>query len=238
MVRKVKADAPPHNFYQLSHKVAETRFGLLGAIMKLLAAGGFVIVAAGTLYFFSGGQRPADQYAMPVSQAYAKIAATTSPQTETQRELGTKGMISGNGVNTLWYGHADDDGSNSKRCQIKLDAIDAANTHVTVECDQDAVKAGMVTGVDVIPHHYIRNRVIEVVDSALAGRAFSEQKAGGQTAYRWPGDGVGAYNHGQAVGEALKMDADMRKMQSEVRSDSHGSGFDESSDSGGDSGGE
>ena len=179
--------------------------------MKLLAAGGFIVLAAGAVYFFGGGQSAPDVYAMPVKQAYDTLRAAKIEPSGTGMYFRLATTVSGNGKNKVVF-----DGSGSHahhNCEIALKpAEDPAETHVAVTCKGggagDGAAAGMV-------HNMIRNRVIEMVDATLTGREFDPGRAQGLTAARWPGDGVDG-SLGGAMGEALKMEADTRKMIAEV----------------------
>lgn len=186
--------------------------------MRVIVAGVLLAITAALLYFFVRPQ-PADVFKMPVSEAYARLAAVTPPQTKTAEELGIHNAITGNGRDTLYYGRS---GGDAKKCEIKLAPSGEDQTHVTVICDK-----GMVSdnGPAAILHHYGRNRLIEIIDSTLTGRAFSDERAKGSTAHRWPNDGIEGVGYGKAVGSALKADADMRKMEREVRRDSEDANF-------------
>lgn len=206
-------------------------------MMKVLATGGFVVFVAGVLYFFSGGQRPADEFRVPVGEAYAKLSRIDPPTKAGIQTWSAPQSISGNGKNKLVWTQSE------RKCNIGLAPIGESETKVTVFCDSVVAENDTVAS---MVHHGFRNRVIEAIDSTLTDRSYDSQKGAGQTAYRWPSDGVASVSIGQAksdynkmVGSAFQAHADIRKMESESRRDSQVASFDEGpSDSGGDSGGE
>lgn len=77
--------------------------------MKVLAVGGFVVVAGAALYFFGGGQRPADVYNMPVADTYQKLMhAEFEPLSEGAKALNTTHKITGNGSDkVVWLRQGD-----------------------------------------------------------------------------------------------------------------------------------
>ncbi len=178
--------------------------------MNIFAGLGFVAVAGAAVYFFAS-PRPADEFAMPVSTAYAKLSTAKlvpSSRDGVYYALDTK--VFGNGTDKVTW---EASGSMAyHKCSMALAPAGgkADQTHVTVTCEGggagDGAAAGMV-------HNMIRARVLEMVDATLTDRAFDSTRVGA-TASRWPGDGVdGSLMHAQS--EALKMSAEMGKMQRE-----------------------
>ena len=178
--------------------------------MKLLAVGGFAALAAGLLYVFVE-QKPGDVYDMPVAEAYGRLSTVTL----TEDGKGPYGRlatnVAGNGSNQVtWSGsgaHA------SRRCALALKPFegDAERTHVTVDCKgggspSDGAASGMA-------HNMHRNKVIELVDATLTGRAYDAAKVA-STSSRWPGDGVDG-SLGTAMRQSLEMDRDRAAMQAD-----------------------
>lgn len=175
-------------------------------------AGGifFVGLAGGAIYFFAS-PRPADVYAMPVDLAYAKLVDVDfGPLSEGEVALDTVKTASGNGRDKVTWVHKGD--MAYYKCNLALAPLpdDTAQTHVTVTCDGGGAGNGAAAG---MAHNLFRSRIIERVDATLTDRPFDKDRAGA-TASRWPGDGVDG-SLGTASTEALKMNAEMRRMQRE-----------------------
>ena len=181
---------------------------LSGVSMKVFAFGGFAALA-GVLLFVFVEQKPADVYDMPVKDAYLKLSRVDFGElTRGQKAAGIEYSVSGNGKNTVYW---TTQGSHVRqKCDLMLAPLpdDAGKTHVTVHCAGGSASAGAAAG---MLHNSMRNTVIERVDATLTGRPFDKSRAG-ETASRWPGDGVDG-SYGTAVNTALKMDAEVRKMQ-------------------------
>ena len=182
--------------------------------MKIIAGIGFLALAGGAVYFFAS-PRPADVYPMPMQEAYAKLVGVDfGEMSEGQKALNTTKTARGNGVSKVtWISQGD---MSHRECDLDLRPWeeDAAQTHVTVTCKGGGAGEGAAAG---MAHNLFRNGIIERVDATLTGRAYDKQLAAGATAYRWPGDGVDG-SLGKAAGDALKMDAEMRKMRNETAS--------------------
>lgn len=181
--------------------------------MKIVAGVGFLAVAGAAIYFFAAPQ-PADVYAMPIQEAYAKLVAVDfGEMSDGEKTLDTKKTASGNGTNQVTWVHRGDMAHYECVMGLRPLADDAEKTHVTVTCSGGGAGNGAAAG---MAHKYFRNSIIERVDATLTGRPYDKELARGATAYRWPGDGVDG-SLATATGGALKMDAEMRKMQSQSR---------------------
>jgi hypothetical protein len=175
---------------------------------------GAVLVAAVLMFFFVKRQ-PADVYAIPVTEAYEKLNTIQfEPMGEGQKVLHTERSITGDGPDKLiWSEHGD---MAALRCELALAPLpdDAKQTHVTVNCQGGGAGEGAAAG---MVHNMQRNRVIEHVDAALTGRPFDPKRIE-STASGWPGDGVdGSFT--TAVSTAIKMDAETRQMEREMKRD-------------------
>jgi hypothetical protein len=183
--------------------------------MKVLAVGGFIVAAGAAVYFFGGGNRPVDVYDMPVQAAYEKLMHPQFPAfSEGEVALNTKRKVSGNGSNVVTWSTVGD--MARFECEMGLApwADDPTETKVTVTCDGGAAGAGAAAG---MLHNMRRRGTIEMLDATLRDRIYDGKHATGVAA-RWPGDGVDG-SLGTAVGEAMKMDADMRKLGHEMDKD-------------------
>ena len=175
--------------------------------MKIIAGTALLALAGGAVYFFAS-PKPADVYPMPMQEAYARLMAVDfGDMSEGEKALDTTKTARGNGVSKVtWVHHGD---MAHYECDMDLHpwSEDAAQTHVTVTCKGGGAGDGAAAG---MAHNMFRNGIIERVDATLTGRPYDKQLAMGATAYRWPGDGVDG-SLGKATGDALKMDAAMRK---------------------------
>lgn len=171
--------------------------------MKVLAFGGFFVAAGAAVYFFAGAPRPANVYDMTTDEAYAKLAVEQFDESYVNNQpIG--GIVKGNGHNEVNWSN----GSHNY-CDIVLgtDPQWSGDTRVDVSCNGGGTGK---TGIAGITHNLMRNEVIERVDALLTERPFDRQRATGSTAARWPSDGAtGGY--GAMVGDAMKMEADIRK---------------------------
>ncbi len=152
----------------------------------------------------------ADDYAIPLGEAYKRLNAVKLEPSDNGVFYQLDTTMSGNSADEVTWSAGGSFAAHS--CRIGLKAIDADNTHVSVDCDSNSPASGAASGME---HAMMRSRVIEMVDATLTGRAFSPALAAGPTAWRWPGDGVDSSYAGM-VGQALKMDADTRKDQREA----------------------
>nr|WP_137678142.1 hypothetical protein [Parerythrobacter lutipelagi] len=178
--------------------------------MNIFAGTGLVAVAGGLLYVFAQPSAP-DVYNMPVGTAYTQLANVDFGElTDGQKAAKIQYSARGNGKDKVFWTTR---GSHVRvECELSLQpAPEAADsTHVTVTCNGGSASDGAASG---IAHNMHRNTVIERLDAALTGRPFDRERAG-QTAYRWPGDGVeGGYAN--AVGKAIEMDHEMRQQKAE-----------------------
>jgi hypothetical protein len=171
----------------------------------------FIVMAVGTvatLGYVVGTRQPADVYAMPMNEVYAKLVKVDfGPPEGAEDVLHTKKTARGNGSNRVTWTQIGD--MAAFECKMDLAPLpdDAAKTHVTVTCGGggagDGAAAGMV-------HNMMRNAYIERVDATLTGRPFDKQLAVGSTASGWPDDGVDG-SLATAQVKALEMDAEMRR---------------------------
>jgi len=190
--------------------------------MRFAIIGGLALAAA-----LPGCQfrHAADVYAMPVSEAYAKlIKVDFGPLSEGEKALRTKKTASGNGRDQVVWQQGGDIAAFA--CKLDLAPLpdDTAQTKVTVTCGGGGAGSGAAAG---MLHNLLRNEYIERVDATLTGRPYDKQLAQGATAYRWPGDGVDG-SLAKATNDALKMQSDLKKMQrdaeyTETLGDSDGS---------------
>lgn len=172
--------------------------------MKRIAGAAWLALLAVPLAGCGAG----DEYAMARKDVYvalARIAYEPSPQAP----WGTTDFsVHGNGFNSLRFG-ADPDAPGFG-CTVRLTELAPEKTKIAVECTREL--AGVA--VDGMLHNMLRNNLIEAIDSTLKGRPFDESRANA-TAAGWPGDGVDG-SIGHAVGEAVRMDAEMRRDRREM----------------------
>ena len=182
--------------------------------MKFISGGLFVAMAMAALYFFAV-RSPSDVYAMPVDQAYDRLAeADLMPGGRSfygRLDFSTRG----NGRNSIsWNGttsHA------SRSCEIGLAPWDGdeGKTLVTVTCSGGGIGDGAASG---MAHNLFRNAVIEKIDSTLEQRPYDERLARGATASGWPGDGVDG-SLATARDRAIEMSQEAARMQSAFEED-------------------
>lgn len=137
--------------------------------------GGIVAMAALGSTYVVGFRPPADEFALSRAQVYERLAA--APLHAALPHAARDGAFHGLPVNVHGDGLADlrwDSGGQA--CTLKLTRLAEASTRVAVAC----------TGVDSASAGHLRDRVIELAEATLTGRAFNPQKADGATAYRWP----------------------------------------------------
>ena len=163
--------------------------------------------ALAAIVLMMSGCGKADDYAIPMSDAYKRLNAVNLQPSENGVFYQLETSVRGNSADEVTWEAGGSFASHS--CRIALKPLDAAHTHVSVNCDSSAPASGAAAGLE---HNMMRNRVIEMVDATLTGGAFNPALADGTTAWRWPGDGVDG-SYADMVGEALKMDSDMRKDQ-------------------------
>ena len=174
--------------------------------------GVIAVVGVGGVALMFANRQPADVYAMPVNEVYARLANVDFGSLgEGERTLNTVKTARGNGTNMVtWTERGDMAGF---ECQLGMRPWeeDTNNTLVSVTCAGggagDGAAAGMV-------HNMHRNEVIERIDATLTGRQFSPERAGA-AAEGWPGDGVDG-SLGAATDRAFEMQNEMQQMRREV----------------------
>lgn len=145
-----------------------------------------------------------DVYALTTDEAYRRLSAAELEPSGDGVFGRLETSVSGNSADEVTWAaggaHA------AYACRLGLKKVDAAHTHVAVNCEGGSPSSGAAAGLE---HTMVRNRVIEMVDATLTGRAFNPQLAGGTTAWRWPDDGVDG-SYANAAAGAIQMDAQMR----------------------------
>ena len=115
--------------------------------MNIGLGASFIALVAGVIYF-TAKPAPADVYALPTADAYAKLAhATVSGGQNGVFHLGAP-AISGNGSDKIeWIGHA-------YTCTLGLSAVDAKSTKVAISCGKpgDDAPDSFLTG-QLSPHN-------------------------------------------------------------------------------------
>jgi hypothetical protein len=174
-----------------------------GLLMISRGFGRFATVATIALAL-TGCGKP-DVYPISLREAYTRLHVVEIPSSGDGPFFRLNTAVSGNGADEVVWAASGSMAAHT--CRMALTKIEAESTHVTVTCDGGSAGSGAAAGME---HNMVRNRVIEMVDATLTGRAFSPDRAGGSTASRWPGDGVDG-SIGTAAVTAIKMDADTRK---------------------------
>ena len=178
----------------------------------LLLAGAFVGVIG---YAWMSGGDP-NVYPLAQAEVYAKLR-------EAPVQKGNSGMfgnldssVSGNGESKIYWNASGTFSSN--HCEAEITPEGTTKSRIMAFCEgggaSDGAAAGMLMGMH-------RRALIEHIDAALNGRAFDKYKAKGATAARWPSDARqpdGSY--GTMVGDALKMERDIHKMQRDLAKES------------------
>ncbi len=183
------------------------------------AIGAVFVVAAGAGVFFMARPHPADEYPLSVADTYQRLSHANLTPGGGEGPFGRlTASVTGNGENTVeWTAHGSMAGFS---CALHLNPIAATSTKVAVSCDGGGAGSGAATG---MLNTMIRDAVIEMVDATLNGRAYDAEKAKGATAYRWPEDVVHHAGMREAVGDAVKMQADLAdeqaKMEQERKAD-------------------
>ena len=177
--------------------------------MKLVLFGG-VAAIAGAGFWMHGAPKEADVYAMPISQAYEKLAALKVEPANRGPFGRLDTTVYGTGGDTVTF---DASGAHAQvSCTAKLSQVDAGTTRVAASCGGSSPSSGAAAGLEATMR---RNRFIELVDATLDGRAYDVQLAQGATAARWPEDVIDHGDFGDAVREAHKMSEEMHRMTEE-----------------------
>jgi hypothetical protein len=168
---------------------------------------GLMISAA--LAALLAGCAPGDEYAMSRKDAYIKLAALTIDPSQKAPFIMLDQPVHGNGLNRIVFGAEDD--APGFGCVANLSELAPEKTKIALKC-HGAAGDGASNG---MAHNMLRDRLIELIDATLTNRAYNPENAS-STASRWPGDGVDG-SIGGAVGQAMKMDADMKRDMREMK---------------------
>jgi hypothetical protein len=152
-------------------------------------------------------------YPMKPQDAYDKLVAA-------QIEADGKGpfgrldtSVSGDGSSTVWWQASGTFAS--VKCEANIAPEGTDKSKITAYCGgsspSDGAAAGMMLGLE-------RKALIEHIDSTLRGRPYDRRLAFGSTAGSWPDDPRQAdSSYSGAVGDALKMERDMHKMEHDMK---------------------
>jgi len=173
----------------------------------LLLAGAFLGVIG---YAWMGSGDP-NVYGMSQAEAYQKLRAAPVAKGKGSPFGNLETSVSGDGDKKVYWNASGTFSSN--HCEAEV-TPEGSKSRITAFCNgggaSDGAAAGMVSGME-------RRALIEHIDATLKGRAFDPRKANGETAARWPSDARqpdGSY--GTMVGDALKMEHDIRKMERDM----------------------
>ncbi|WP_309601466.1 hypothetical protein [Sphingomonas sp.] len=187
----------------------------MGVVMKYLLLAGAFLGVIGYAWMSSG-----DPNVYPMSQAdvYAKLRAAPIQKGNNGVFGNLEASVSGNGDSKVYWNAGGTFSSN--HCEAEIAPEGASKSRIMAFCEgggaSDGAAAGMLMGMH-------RRALIEHIDAALNDRPFDKRLALGGTAARWPSDARqpdGSY--GTMVGEALKMERDMSKMQRDSAKDTNG----------------
>jgi len=182
-------------------------------MMKYLLIGA---AFAGVLGYAWFGRGEANVYAMTPAEAYAKLRAAPI-QADGKSAFGRLVyVVSGDGQSKLYWNGSGGTFASS-HCEADITPEGADKSRIMAHCNggsmSDGAAAGMVSGMQ-------RKALIEHIDATLEGRQFDVKLAQGSTAAGWPSDARQADgNLGTAMGDALKMERDMKKMIKEAESE-------------------
>lgn len=143
-------------------------------------------------------------YPMPADQAYAKLVAAKILPSGTGPFGRLPIAVVGDGSSTIKYIVTD---AGLKMCEANI-AAEGDKSRITAFCDKGGEGAAVA-----LTQNLMRSRLIEHIDATLNGREFDPKLAMGATAGAWPKDERQANaSMGAAMGEALAMERDMKKM--------------------------
>jgi hypothetical protein len=177
--------------------------------MKYLLLGGAVAAVLGYAWF---GRGEANVYAMTPAEVYAALRAAPV-------EPGGQGVfgrldtsVSGNGEDAVYWNAS---GSHAGiRCEANITPEGADKSRLTAYCGGGAAGSGAAAGMLMAMK---RKALIEHIDATLDKRPYDVKLAQGSTASGWPSDARQADGSlGTAMGEAVKMESDMKKMMREA----------------------
>ena len=175
--------------------------------MKYLLLAGAFLGVIGYAWFSTGDP---NLYSMSQAEAYQKLRAAPVEKGNTGMFGNLDTSVSGNGDSKVYWN------AGGNHCEAEI-TPEGSSSRLTAFCGggsaSDGAAAGMVSGMH-------RRALIEHIDAALKGRAFDKRQALGETAARWPSDARqpdGSY--GTAVGDALKMERDIKQSIKEIEAD-------------------
>ncbi len=170
---------------------------------------------AGILGYAWFGRGEANVYAMTPAEVYAALRAAPLQKGNGAVFGNLDTSVSGNGENAVYWSAS---GSHaSKRCEATITPEGADKSRLTAYCGggsfSDGAAAGMVSAMD-------RKALIEHIDATLDKRPYDVKLAQGSTASGWPSDARQADGSlGTAMGDALKMEREMKQMIREGESE-------------------
>ncbi len=147
-------------------------------------------------------------YPMAPDQAYSKLVAAKIAPSGTGPFGRLPISVGGDGTSTVRWSVAD---AGVAMCQANI-TPEGDKSRIMAFCDKggEGAAAGMM-------QNMMRSRLIEHIDATLRDRAYDPKLATGSTASAWPEDERQAdASLGGAMGEALKMERDMKKMQKDA----------------------
>ena len=182
--------------------------------MKYLLLAGAFLGVIGYAWMSSGDP---NVYPMAQADVYAKLTSAKIPA-DGHSAFGTLSYhASGNGDSKVFWNGSGGTFATS-HCEAEITPEGASKSRINAFCSGggagEGAAAGMVSGMQ-------RRALIEHIDSTLKGRAFDRRMAQGETAARWPSDARqpdGSY--GTMVGDALKMEHDIHKMERDLAKES------------------
>lgn len=172
--------------------------------MKYLLLAGAFLGVIGYAWFSSGD---ANVYPISQTEVYQKLRAAPVEKGNTGVFGKLDTSVSGNGDSKVYWN------AGGNHCEAEI-TPEGSSSRLMAFCSggsaSDGAAAGMVSGMH-------RRALIEHIDAALTGRTFDKRAALGETAARWPSDARqpdGSY--GTAVGDALKMERDIKQSIKEM----------------------
>ena len=167
---------------------------------------------AGILGYAWFGRGESNVYATTLAEVYAALRAAPV-------EPGGQGVfgrldtsVSGNGDSVIYWNAS---GSHAAiHCEANITPEGADKSRLTAFCGGGGAGSGAAGGMLSAMN---RKALIEHIDAALDKRPYDVRLAQGSTAAGWPSDARQADGSlGTAMGDALKMERDMKKMMHEA----------------------
>lgn len=174
-----------------------------------------VAAFAGILGYAWFGRGEANVYAMTPAEVYAALRAAPV-------EPGGQGVfgrldtsVSGNGDSVIYWNAS---GSHAAvHCEANITPEGTDKSRLTAYCGGGGAGSGAAAGMLSAMH---RKALIEHIDATLDKRPYDVRLAQGSTASGWPSDARQADGSlGTAMGEAVKMERDMKQMMREGESE-------------------